>query len=206
MPQAPQGKKVQLPKPGKESGTTLEEALSRRRSVRHFADRALELKEISRLLWAAQGITGAGGFRTAPSAGALYPLEVYLVSEKIDDLAAGIYRYNPSRHELIREAGGDFRQQLCRAALSQSAVCDAPVSFVITGVMERTTAKYGKRGIQYVFMEAGHAAQNLLLACVSLDLGAVPVGAFSNESVQRILDLEKGAHPLYIVPVGEQSK
>ena len=193
---------IQLPEPKKDSATALEETLKERRSIRHYGDAPLTLSHISQLMWAAQGITHGRGFRTAPSAGALYPLEVYTVIGNVENLDAGIYHYQPKGHQLKPVKAGDHRKSLCSAGLSQSAICNAPVSIVMTGVFERTTGKYGKRGVQYVFMEAGHAGQNVLLQAVSLNLGAVPVGAFDNQAVSRLMDLPESETPLYILPVG----
>ena len=175
-----------------------------RRSVRSYADEPLTLAEISQLLWAAQGITSPGGGRTAPSAGALYPLEVYLLAGEVTELPAGVYHYISKEHALIPVAEGDHRQALYEAALSQNAVKDAAAVMVITAVYERTTVKYGGRGIQYVHMEAGTAAQNIYLQVVSLDLGTVFIGAFHDDQVKRILRLGKDEIPLAILPVGRK--
>lgn len=149
------------------------------------------------MLWAAQGITDiTTGFRAAPSAGALYPLEVYLVSRH------GVYRYLPHRHGLTQVREGDARPALYRAGLSQSPIQEAPISIVITAVYERTRAKYGDRAERYVILEAGHAAQNVLLQAVALGLGAVPIGAFYDEAVQTALGCPTEHKPLYIIPVG----
>jgi len=193
---------IQLPEPKKDSATALEETLKERRSIRHYRDVPLTLSHISQLMWAAQGITHGRGFRTSPSAGALYPLEIYAVVGNAEQLDAGIYHYQPKSHQFNQVKAGDQRKALCSAGLSQSAIRNAPVSIVITGVFERTTGKYGKRGVQYVFMEAGHAAQNLLLQAASLKLGAVPIGAFDNQAVIRLMDLSEAETPLYILPVG----
>ena len=193
---------VHLPEPKTDSDSALEETLSARRSIRHYTDAPLPLSHISQLMWAAQGITHDRGYRTAPSAGALYPLEIYAVIGNAENLDAGIYHYQPEGHQLKPVKAGDQRKALCSAGLSQSAIRSAPVSIVITGVFERTTGKYGKRGLQYVFMEAGHAAQNVLLQAVSLKLAAVPIGAFDNQAVSRLMGLPESETPLYILPVG----
>jgi SagB-type dehydrogenase family enzyme len=176
---------------------SLEETLARRRSVREFSDKPLSDQDVSQLLWAAQGITHPEGLRTAPSAGALYPLELYLVN------AAGFYRYDPQRHKLQRRSERDLRSALYRAALEQDSVRDAPAVFVITAIYGRTARKYGDvRSPRYVHMEAGHAAQNLLLQAVALGLGAVPVGAFNDAQVQKLLGLAVEEQPLYLIPTG----
>ena len=193
---------VTLPAPQKDGAVSVEAALQNRRSVRFFKDLPLSLQSVSQLLWAAQGITDKRGFRTAPSAGALYPLELYLFAGKAEGLEPGIYHYRPADHTLLLVTDGDFRETLCRAALWQDAICQAPTVFLIAGVPERTTGKYGERGIRYIHMEAGHTAQNILLQAVSLDLGGVAIGAFSDHEVSKLLKMDKGRIPLYIVPVG----
>lgn len=193
---------IKLPIPSKDGSVSVEAALQKRRSVRFFKDMPLSLQSVSQLLWAAQGITNRRGFRTAPSAGALYPLEVYLFAGNVDGLDGGIYHYRPGEHSLLLITEGDFRETLCQAALWQDAICQAPTVFLIAGVPERTTGKYGERGIRYIHMEAGHTAQNILLQAVSLNLGGVAIGAFSDHEVSKLLKMDKGRIPLYIVPVG----
>jgi len=193
---------VKLPEPQLSSKVPIEKAIRMRRSVRAYESDPLTVSEVSQLLWAAQGITGTGGFRTAPSAGALYPLEVYLVAGMVDNLPAGIYKYNPRGHELVRVAKGDKRDELSAAALRQTWVGDGAVVIVFSAVYERTTQKYGKRGIRYAHIETGHAAQNVYLQAVSLNLGTVMVGAFDDNDVKRILHMNPKEQPLAIMPVG----
>jgi SagB-type dehydrogenase family enzyme len=189
---------IVLPAPVDSGGVTLACALNARRSVREFSPRRLSQMELSRLLWAAQGVTHPEGFRTAPSAGALYPLEVYLVT------ADGAYRYRPQGHSLVRLGTADLRSAMGRAALGQEAVSTAPAVFVIAGVYQRTAVKYGiERGARYVHIEVGHAAQNLLLEATALGLGSVPIGAFDDAELARVLGLPRHHEPLYLVPVGE---
>ena len=195
---------VSLPPPAT-GAMSLEDALAHRRSVREFAPGALTLAEISRLAWAAQGVT-APERRTAPSAGATYPLEVYLVVGGAENLAAGVYRYQPGRHHLDIMTVGDMRVPLAAAAVGQEWVSHAAMVAVIAAVFERTTARYGMRGERYVHMEAGHAAQNLLLQATALGLGARPVGAFNDAEVSRLLHLPGGERPLYRIPVGRIPK
>lgn len=180
---------------------SLEEALARRRSVREFGPGALTPGETSRLLWAAQGITAAGR-RTAPSAGATYPLEVYLVASAVDGLSAGVYRYQPGTHRLEVVTDEDISLPLASAAHGQAWLRQAAAVVAITAAFERTTARYGERGERYAHMEAGHAAQNLLLQATALGLGAVPVGAFSDTQVSGLLRLPEGETPLYLIAVG----
>ncbi|MBC7237377.1 MAG: SagB/ThcOx family dehydrogenase [Chloroflexi bacterium] len=196
------GDLVLLPEPHVMGKISLEEALSARRSIRDYADDPLSLAELAQLLWAAQGITDPRGYRTAPSAGATYPLELYVVVGRVEGLAAGIYHYLPDGHALARVASGDRRAALAGVALGQSWIEEAPVDLVLAAVYERTMQRYGARGRQYVHMEAGHAAQNVYLQAVTLNLGTVVVGAFHDEGVRDVLGLPKEQQPLYIMPVG----
>jgi len=186
---------VKLPAPRKKGEISIEETLEKRRSERGFAPKELSWEQISQLLWSAQGMVERGR-RTAPSAGATYPLEVYLVTSK------GVYHYRPESHELEPTLEGDVRSQLCRACLNQEWIEEAPVSIVIAAVYERTGRGYGPRGGRYVHIEVGHAAQNVHLQAVALGLGSVPVGAFRDEQVQRVLSLPENHQPVYIISVG----
>lgn len=194
---------VILPGPKYSSVTSVEEALSKRRSVRDFSDRPLSVTDVSQLLWAAQGITGSSALRTTPSAGALYPLELYLVAGNVNGLPPGIYKYVPRGHELLNVVKGDKRADLCDAAIGQSSVRRAAAAIVLSAIYERTTAKYGERGVRYVHMESGHAAQNVYLEAASLRLGTVVIGAFSDDKVKRLLKMADREWPLYIMPVGK---
>jgi SagB-type dehydrogenase family enzyme len=187
---------LELPDPSTQGAGSLEEALAGRRSVREFTDQPLTTAELGQLLWAAQGITADWGGRTAPSAGALYPLEIYPVT------GAGLFHYLPEGHRLETLNGRDLRTPLALAALGQSPVRDAAAVLVVTGVASRTEAKYGDRAERYVQLEAGHAAQNVLLQAVALGLGAVPIGAFQDEAVATVLGLDPGEVPLYLICVG----
>ncbi|MGC2047598.1 MAG: SagB/ThcOx family dehydrogenase [Gallionella sp.] len=196
---------VSLPTPPTAGAMSLEEALAHRRSVREFSSGELTLDEISRLVWAAQGVTPPHG-RTAPSAGATYPLEVYLVVGDVKDLSAGVYHYLPGSHRLETVSAGDIRRPLADAAVDQTWISRAATVAVIAAVYERTAARYGRRAERYVHMEAGHAAENLLLQATALRLGATPVGAFNDEQVARLLRLPAGETPLYLIPVGKISR
>ncbi len=196
------GQVVALPAPATDSDTSLEEVLLARRSVRSFSDKAVTLEQLSQLLWAGQGITDPAGKRTVPSAGGLYPLKIYVVIGSIEGVAAGVYVYEPATHSMTRVIEGDRRETLTQAALGQASVRQAALDIVITGTYEITTSKYGERGIRYVQLEAGHAAQNICLQAVGLKLGAVTIGAFDDSSVQKALDISEDATPLYIIPVG----
>lgn len=193
---------IPLPDPVKTSRTSVEEALQMRRSVRSFSSSPITMSELGQLLWAAQGITDPAGYRTAPSAGALYPLELSIAVRRVEDLDMGIYRYRPENHTLLPVADRDVTDAVYRAALSQSAVRDAAAVIVISAVPARTTGKYGQRGFRYVYMEAGHTAQNIYLQAVSLDLGTVSVGAFDDGEIARVMLLGEGEIPLYLMPVG----
>ncbi|MCS7242285.1 MAG: SagB/ThcOx family dehydrogenase [Candidatus Caldatribacterium sp.] len=198
-------RKIPLPPPRFRSEVSVEEALLRRRSHRSFDPSPLSLQEVAQLLWSAQGITDkASGFRTAPSAGALYPLELYFVAGQVESLPPGVYRYLPEEHALYEVLLGDRREELFRAALFQRWVREAPGILVFAAVYERTTRKYGERGIRYVHMEAGHAAQNVYLQAETLGLGTVVVGAFEDGGVQKALGLPAHEQPLYLMPVGRK--
>ncbi|MEJ2695340.1 MAG: SagB/ThcOx family dehydrogenase [Candidatus Sulfobium sp.] len=200
-----EGPVVKLPSPAYTSRTPVEKALSERRSVRTYTDSALTLSEISQLLWAAQGITqDRKGLRAAPSAGALYPLEVYVLSGNVKDLPAGIYRYRPLGHELVNTADGDKRQELYSAARNQTSVREAPAAIVFSARYGRTNAKYGERGVRYVNAEAGAAVENIYLQAVSLGLGTVVIGAFGEGDVKAVIRMTAEEEPLYIMPVGRK--
>jgi SagB-type dehydrogenase family enzyme len=195
-PQPSQAQLIALPTPRLEGEMSLEEAIANRRSVRKFTEDPLSWEEISQLLWAAQGITDPRGLRAAPSAGALYPLELYA------SVAEGVYHYLPRGHSLELVSEEDLRHDIWDAGLRQGALQEAPTIFVVTAVYQRTEAKYGDRAERYVRLEAGHAAQNVLLQAVGLGLGAVPIGAFYDEQLQTALSLPPDHKPLYLIPVG----
>lgn len=193
---------ISLPEPQYDGKRSVESALRQRRSVRTYTDAPITVAEASQLLWAAQGITSPDGLRTAPSAGALYPLTVYLVVGNVQTLSEGIYTYQPQRHELARVFAGDKRADLSATALGQSWMKDSAVVIVLSAVSERITGRYGERGIRYVHMEVGHAAQNIHLQAVALNLGTVVVGAFEDREVQRIMQMTTREVPLCLMPVG----
>lgn len=184
-----------LPEPQVQGGAALSTVLATRRSVRVFGTRELEDRELGQLLWAAQGSNDS--HRTAPSAGGLYPLTVRVVD------AHGVWRYVPADHALVREAIGDRREGLAIAVLRQSSIRGAPLSLVITAELAITTRKYGpKSGERFATLEAGHVAQNVLLTATALGLGAVPVGAFEDEPLRKVLALPPEVTPLYVIPIG----
>lgn len=190
-----------LPEPRKAGKVSVEETLAARRSVRAFAASPLTDEELSQLLWAAQGITDSKRrFRTAPSAGATYPLVVYVAK------ADGVFRYHPEPHTLEAISDHDIRRALARAALDQSCVRQAAAVMIFAAVPERTTRRYGQRGERYILMEVGHAAQNVHLQAVALGLGSVPVGAFDEEAIAAALGGHRGEEVLYLVPIGRPAR
>jgi SagB-type dehydrogenase family enzyme len=193
---------IALPPSQPAGDATVEEALQSRRSVREFTEAPLSLAQVSQLLWAAQGITSPMGFRTAPSAGALYPLEAYLVAGKVTDLAPGVYAYDPHAEALEIRGEGDRRRRLAEAALSQDWIATSPAVIVLGAVARRTTHKYGERGHRYVHMEVGHAAQNVYLQAAALGLGTTMVGAFRDEKVQAVMAMHDDVAPLCLLPIG----
>lgn len=194
---------ISLPTPRSSGTLSLERVLLSRRSVRTYADDPLTLNEAAQLLWAAQGVTDTGaGLRSAPSAGALYPLELYLVADSVTGLRPGVYRYVPAAHALVPVLALVPKEALYRAALSQQPLADAPAILVFAGVFERTTRKYGERGRRYVYLEAGHAAQNVYLQATALGLGTVAVGAFQDGAVRRAVGMSVSEEPIYLMPVG----
>ena len=195
--------KLKLPRPSYDSEVSVEHALRVRRSIREYSGEPLGIQQVSQLLWAAQGITDKlNGFRTAPSAGATYPLEVYVLVKEggVRELEPGIYHYLNRRHELELLKRGDYTRELMAACLDQEWVGEASINIVLTAIYERTTWRYGDRGIRYVHMEVGHVGQNIYLQAVSLGLGCVVIGAFYDESVKEILGVDEA--PLYVIPVG----
>ncbi len=198
--------RVELPTPRFDSDYSIEKALFERRSVREYSGEALSLEELAQLLWACQGISSPSGYRTAPSAGALYPLEVYAVVKNVDGLSAGVYHYIPGpgidKHHLERLLDGDKTRELAGAALGQGCIRNAVVNIVIGAVVERTTVKYGQRAMQYVHIEAGHAAQNVCLQAQGLGIGVVTVGAFYEDRIKKVIGAD--ANPTYIICVGKK--
>lgn len=193
---------VSLPAPQHQGPVSLESALTARRTIREFVPQAIALKDVSQLLWAAQGITHPDGLRTAPSAGALYPLELYLVAGNVSGLPAGAYRYITKRHMLTAFLSGDLRPALAQSAYDQLWIAEASAVIALAAVESRTTRKYGRRGVRYVLLECGHAAQNVQLQATALGLAAAVVGAFDDEGVRALLRLRESETPVYLLPVG----
>lgn len=194
---------IEIPLPRKDSEFSLERAFLERRSVRQLSDDAITLSQLSQLLWSAQGVTDPRGFRTAPSAGALYPLEVYVVVGHVNGLSVGLYKYQSQAHNLMRMASDDRRNQIGHTAGDQDWVGSNAVLIVFSSVDSRTTKKYGRRGIRYIHIEVGHAAQNVLLQAQALGLGSAVVGAFDDDSVEEILGLPKNERALYLIAIGK---
>ena len=190
------GERLTLPKPDKSGSVSLEQAIAVRRSRRDFLARPLALEQISQLTWAAQGQDAHDRYRTVPSAGATYPLELFVVA------ADGLFRYLPDGHALERLTDQDLRASLAAAAWGQQFIEAAPLTLVFAAQFSRTTGRYGRRGIRYVYMEAGHAAQNIHLQAEALGLGSVAIGAFDDASVGKVLSLPEHLEPIYMVAVG----
>jgi SagB-type dehydrogenase family enzyme len=205
---ASQPVQIYLPSPSQKGIVSLEEAIARRRSVRDFTPEPLSQSQLSQILWSAQGISNtSSGYRTVPSAGATYPLEIFVVcgTNCVEGIGDGIYHYNIDSHSLTLHYRGDVRLDLARVALNQEFIYEAPVDIIICALYERTTLHYGSRGERYVPIEVGHAGQNIYLQATALDLGTVAIGAFHDEEVREVLRLDKQYKPLYIMPVGKPS-
>jgi len=188
-----QAPKIQLSDSNTDAGASFWDILRRRRSVRRFGNEPLQEAELSQLLWAAQGITEGSpslGLRTAPSAGALYPVETYLVLHTVEGIDPGIYHYGVERHELDQLKTGDFQMEIARAALDQEMAAWADVVFVWTAVFERSKWKYKQRAYRYVYLDAGHIAQNVALAAVALELGSCQIAALYDDEVNGLLDVD----------------
>ena len=196
---------IKLPPPQLKGKMSLEEAIASRRSVRRYRSELLTPSQLSQILWSAQGITGAGRLRAAPSAGATYPLEIFafIGKQAIEGLQAGIYHYDVDNHSLVLHQSGDLRKELARAALDEGFIASAPLDIVICALYPRTSYRYGRRGERYVHMEVGHVGENIHLQAVALGLATVEVGAFDDEEVRKVLGVEEQIKPLYIMPIGK---
>ena len=195
---------IKLPSPSRKGAMSVEEAISRRRSIRKYKAEPLSLAQLSQVLWSAQGIT-RGSSRAAPSAGATYPLEVFVLTGKtgVEGLGEGVYHYNVESHSLSLQQEGDLRGNLAAAALEEEFIAIAPVDIVVCGIYDRTCRRYGKRGERYVHIEVGHVGENIHLQAEALGLATVAVGAFEDEGVRRVLDVKEEVKPLYIMPLGK---
>jgi SagB-type dehydrogenase family enzyme len=196
---------MRLPDPQHEGDVSLEHAIQERRTIRSYDGKALHLRQVSQLLWSAQGITEPGGFkRAAPSAGALYPMDIYGVvgAGCVEGLDPGIYHYEPEEHSISPVRGEDVRRDVAGACLWQTWMAQAPLNLVITAEYSRITGKYGQRGIRYAMIEAGHIGQNIFLQAQAMGLAAGIVGAFDDEKLIRIMGITKTHEPLLVMPVG----
>jgi SagB-type dehydrogenase family enzyme len=189
----PGKRSIQLPAPAQEFDMTLEETLRKRKSVRAFSERPLTIGQVSYLLWASTGIQRVEGdyaFRTAPSAGALYPIETYLVANNVEGIDKGVYHYGVEKHLLEELRKGDVGEECALAALGQKMCATAPLVFIWTAIFHRTKWKYKERAYRYVYLDAGHIAGNLALAAVSIGLGSCQIGALYDDEVNRIIDVD----------------
>lgn len=193
-----------LPPPCRNGQLSLENCLSERRSCRVFEERSLSVPEIGQLLWAAQGITGAAGLRTAPSAKAVYPLRLDVIAAEVEDVAAGVYRYDPEAHRLTLRFRGDLREQLVAAAGGQEVIALAPVVVLMSAVYRGMLREFGERGTRLSHIEAGHIGQNLCLEATSLGLGCLTMGAFDDALFKKLARLGESEEPIYCVAIGHR--
>jgi SagB-type dehydrogenase family enzyme len=185
-----------LPEPELTGGTPLQQVLAQRRSRREFLERLLTMEQVSQLCWSGQGRIGDTEFRTAPSAGGLYPTVLYVADHR------GVFEYLPEKHRLVQRLASDVRTILQRASFGQEYVGTAPLCVAIAFDPGRLSAKYGRRSERYCWLEAGHVAQNILLQAASMNLGSVPVGAFHDGDLSAALQLPPRLRPAYLLPVG----
>lgn len=197
-----QNKLIPLPEVDLQDKDKLTDLLKQRRSIRAFKQKAISLDELSKILWAAQGITSSLGYRTAPSAGALYPIEIYIVIGNVTSLEPGLYKYDVNKNALMLITKGKFRDELAKIALNQSWIKDAPVIIIINAILQRTTQKYGERGIQYVHIEVGSVAQNIYLQATHLNLGTTIVGAFQDKELKKLLNFNVNEDSFAMMPIG----
>jgi len=201
-------RRMNLPKPRLKGEVSVEQAIKHRRTIRSFSSKPLTLEHLSQILWAAQGITGDRGYkRSAPSGGALYPMDIYAIvgDNGVKGLKAGIYHYDPHKHSALLITEGDLRKDIARSSLSQMWMAKAPLNLVITSEYSRITSKYGARGERYAMIEAGHIGQNIFLQAEALGLRAGIVGAFHDKDVNRVMKINRSHEPLLIMPVGYEA-
>jgi len=193
---------VILPEPDKKGSVSLEEVIDARRSVREFSKRVVNINELSQILWSAQGYSKDNERRTAPSAGATYPMEIYALAMKVSDIKPGIYHYKPNDHTLELVKRGKFAKPLKQAALGQESIESAPLNIIIAAQFQRTESRYGSRAKRYVYMECGHIGQNIQLEACSLGMGSVIVGAFRDDEAKEVMGIDEEV--LYIIPIGRK--
>lgn len=201
-----QSDQIYLKAPSQKGTVSLEEAIAQRRSLRNFSSESISQSQLSQILWSSQGVTDAQGrYRAVPSAGAIYPLEIFIAcgENSVEGIDDGVYHYNPTSHSLSLHHEGEIRLELARAALNQEYIYQAPVDIVICALYERTIWGYGSRGERYVHIEVGHVGQNIYLQATALGLATVAIGAFYDEQVRQALRLDSQYKPLYIMPVGK---
>ncbi|UCC94965.1 MAG: SagB/ThcOx family dehydrogenase [Candidatus Omnitrophota bacterium] len=194
-----ESKEIKLPSPKKEGKISLETLLDNRKSIRTYVPGALTLQQVSQTLWASSG-KNRWAKLTVPSAGACYPLAIYIVAGQIEGVQKGLYRYNCEGHSLRCINTEDIRSPLCRACLNQAWIKNAAAILIICADYQMTTSHYGARGRRYVDIEIGHAGQNVYLEATALGLGTVAIGAFADEEVKEILRIPET--PLYLMPLG----
>lgn len=197
------GAMINLPQPTTDGQVSLEKSMSLRRSIRSYKNEPISVHELSQLLWAGQGVTNERGFRTAPSAGATFPIELFVMVNNVEGLQKGIYHYQIGDHKLKMIDDRTIETDLARASLSQSMISDAGLVIIFTAVFDRTTSRYGERGIRYIHNEIGHVSQNIHLQVAALNLGTVVIGAYRDEEVEDALNLGKDYRVLYMMPVGK---
>ncbi len=198
---------IKLPQPRTDGGISLQKALQERQAIKSFSNEPLTLEEVSQLLWAAQGITDDKGHRTTPSCLASYPLEIYLLAGNVTGLSAGVYHYSPQGHNLTAIASGNRIHELFSLSESEEDwKASAPAIFIITGVFERLNKIVGKDWSRFVYVEAGAAAENMLLEVVSLDLGSALTIKFDENKTRELLGLSGGEEPLGVLPVGRKAQ
>ena len=202
LAQNDKGVSLTLPAPEIKGKVSVEEALSKRRSVRQYRNEQISMKELGQLLWAAQGITAKWGGRTSPSAGATYPLEIYVAAGNVENIKPGLYQYMPESHALKEIFVGDIRKELCRASFGQKSIENAPATIIIASDFSPTRKRYGERAVRYVYIEVGHAGQNIYLQAEALTLGTVAIGAFNDHEIKALLKIQKEV--LYLMPVGRK--
>lgn len=203
-------KHIVLPPPLLDEGEGLWSTLRKRRSIRAYTEEPISMTELSQILWATQGITGHAGdhlLRTAPSAGALYPIETYLSINRAEGIEQGLYHYNPPHHQLDLIREGDFGKEIRRGALDQQIAERAAVNFLWSAVFERSKWKYLQRAYRYIFLDAGHIAQNLALAAEAMKLGSCQIGAIYDDELNGLFHLDgTNESIIYISSVGRPAR